>query len=133
MGWRSKLIHPKCFTLKWIQQKREEFGNVDPGILEKSIHALALLTHLSDSGLDFVFRGGTSLLLHLKAIHRLSIDIDIVCNEFPEKLLSVLESISEKHPFVGFKEDIRGARGLPNRRHFQFFSPWQVNSSIYKN
>lgn len=48
------MIHPKRFLLQWIQAIRDELGVTDPGILEKSIHALALLSHLSDSGVEFV-------------------------------------------------------------------------------
>jgi hypothetical protein len=120
-GKGSTMIHRKCFTLQWLQEKREEFGIADRGILEKSIHALALLAHLSDSGLQFVFKGGTSLLLHLNPIRRLSIDIDIVCPETPDTLNSILATIAQKPPFHSFKEADRGARGLPNRRHFHFF------------
>ncbi|MFC1584543.1 nucleotidyl transferase AbiEii/AbiGii toxin family protein [Fibrobacterota bacterium] len=115
------MINPKCFTLDWIQEKRSELKAVDPGILEKSIHALALLGHLADSELDFVFKGGTSLLLHLSPIRRLSIDIDIVCGAPANDLERVLNKISSLPPFNKVEPDERGNRGLPKRRHFKFF------------
>lgn len=115
------MLSARCFTSEWVNQKRSELSVQDPGILEKSIHALALLSHLSTTGLPFIFKGGTSLLLHLKRIRRLSIDIDIVCGVPKADLDAKLESISKIHPFIGFKEDDRGQRGLPNRRHFKFF------------
>ncbi len=37
-----------------------------------------LLEGLSKSVLDFVFKGGTSLILLLNTLNRLSIDIDII-------------------------------------------------------
>lgn len=68
------MIANQCFTKEWITRKREEMGSVDPVLLEKSIHALALLCALSESSLQFVFKGGTSIILLLKEFHRLSID-----------------------------------------------------------
>jgi predicted nucleotidyltransferase component of viral defense system len=44
------------------------------------VYALHLLERLKANGLNFVFKGGTSLLLLLKEGNRFSIDIDIICN-----------------------------------------------------
>lgn len=115
------MLSSRCFTSEWIKQKQKDLLIKSPGILEKSIHAFALLAHLSESGLPFIFKGGTSLLLHLKQIRRLSIDIDIVCGVSKGDLDSLLKSIEKKHPFTGYAEDDRGQQGLPNRRHFKFF------------
>jgi predicted nucleotidyltransferase component of viral defense system len=123
------MLSARCYTSEWVNQKRFELSVQDPGILEKSIHALALLSHLSASGLPFIFKGGTSLLLHLKQIRRLSIDIDIVCGIQKSDLDPLLESIGTMSPFIRFQEDERGHRGLPNRRHFKFF----FNSNVVKN
>lgn len=114
------MINPRCFSNEWILAKKEEIGAVQRHTLEKSIYALALLTHLSESGLEFIFKGGTSLLLHLSPIKRLSIDIDIICTEPAEKLEQTLGKIGALAPFNKMVEDERGHRGLPNRRHFQF-------------
>jgi len=122
------MISSECFSADWIKKKRKELVAQDPGILEKCIHALALLSHLSESGLDFIFKGGTSLLLHLQQVRRLSIDIDIICSASIEMLDSVLQSICIISPFVGYEENERGNRGLPNRRHFKFF----FNSNVGK-
>jgi len=122
------MLSARCFSSDWIKQKRKDLSAQDPGILEKSIHALALLSHLSNSGLPFIFKGGTSLLLHLQQIRRLSIDIDIICGLAKAELDLVLHSISKNPPFIGHAEDIRENQGLPNRRHFKFF----FNSNIGK-
>jgi len=71
------MIANQCLTEEWIARKRGDMGNVDPALLEKSIHALALLCALGESSIPFVFKGGTSMILLLKEFHRLSIDIDI--------------------------------------------------------
>ena len=68
------MIAEQCFTSDWQARKREELGGCDPVLLEKTIHAFALLDALAARGLEFVFKGGTSLLLRLPRIRRLSID-----------------------------------------------------------
>lgn len=110
------MISQHCFTSEWIDKQRRELGGADPVILEKSIHALALVCLLRTYGLPFVFKGGTSLLLHLDPIRRLSIDADIVTKTFGDELTAALEHAANEKPFVKFEEDERGHRGLPHRR-----------------
>lgn len=43
------MIDPKCFSKEWITQKVEELGYPDKNLLEKSIHAFALLDMLASS------------------------------------------------------------------------------------
>jgi len=116
------MIEHDCFKKSWIDDKRQELRVMDPGLLEKCIHALQLLGRLSEEGgFEFVFKGGTSLILLLANLRRLSIDIDIVSTAAPAKYEPVLESIGRTAPFMGFEENDRGADRLPRRRHFKFF------------
>ncbi len=114
------MIADECFSGEWQARKREELGGCDPVLLEKTIHAFTLLDALASRGLDFVFKGGTSLLLRLPRIRRLSIDADIFCHEPPEKLDALLAEASRAQPFTGMTEDDRGAHRVPSRRHFKF-------------
>ena len=114
------MISGECFTSEWQTRKREELGGCDPVLLEKTIHAFALLDALATRGLEFVFKGGTSLLLRLPRIRRLSIDVDIFCHESPEKLNRLLAEVSQTPPFTGMTEDDRGEHRIPARRHFKF-------------
>ena len=66
------MIKVETFTLNWIKQvnkeqnwfrKDDQFKN-----FEKAIMALKLLENLKLSGLEFVFKGGTSLLLLFKKL-----------------------------------------------------------------
>jgi len=114
------MIENKCFTASWIGQKRREIGRVDPVLLEKSIHAMALLCGLASSKMPFVFKGGTSLILLIKDFHRLSVDVDIVTDIPRSEYELVLEEIGKKAPFLGYAEDKRGHLGLPRRTHFKF-------------
>lgn len=115
------MLAAHCFTNAWQAQKREEIGGCDPVLLEKTIHAFALLDALAARGLEFVFKGGTSLLLRLPRIRRLSIDADIYCQEPHEKLNPLLDEISRQEPFIRMTEDDRGDHRVPARRHFKFF------------
>lgn len=114
------MISGECFTSGWQARKREELGGCAPVLLEKTIHAIALLDALAEQGLDFVFKGGTSLLLRLPRIRRLSIDADILCQEMPEKLDTLLAMVARNSPFIRFTEDDRGPDRIPARRHFKF-------------
>ncbi len=109
------------FQPDWINQQRRQLGSCDPGILEKCVHALTLLGYLVESGLPFIFKGGTSLLLHMPQVRRLSRDIDIVCGQPPAEVNAVVQGIGARAPFLRWQEDDRGVRGLPQRRHFKFF------------
>lgn len=122
------MIAKQCLSKEWIARKRGEMSSVDPALLEKSIHAFALLCALSESGMLFVFKGGTSIILLLKEFHRLSIDVDIVTLVPRTEYEPLLAEIGRKPPFLGHGEDKRGERGLPHRTHFKFF----YNSVISK-
>jgi len=120
------MISQGCFSRDYIQEQRENLGSGDLIIIEKSICALALLGNLAETELQFIFKGGTSLLLHLPRIRRLSIDIDIMCSATDGELNLIIDSIASLPPFVRAEENDRGARGLPERRHFKFFYPSAV-------
>jgi len=119
------MFSERVYTRAWADQERRKLGNCDPGLLEKCVRALTLLGHLAESGLPFMFKGGTSILLHLPDIRRLSIDIDIVSPASNEELDRVVAKIGKTAPFIHSEESIRdtasGREPLPHRRHFQFF------------
>lgn len=115
------MISDRCFTEEHIEQQSQIMTGASPVMIEKCIHALALLCHLAETDLEFIFKGGTSLLLHLPQIRRLSIDIDILCKAENDQLDSIVDGLPSLAPFTRQEEDERGARGLPERRHFKFF------------
>jgi len=115
------VVISKCFTSEWILAKRAEFGGGDPVLIEKTIHAFALLCHLARRGVPLVFKGGTSLLLRLPRPKRLSIDVDILCPLQATELDPILADIGRATPFLRHEEDHRDPRRLPARRHFKFF------------
>lgn len=65
------MIDLKSLSPEWIAEKRKKY-NKDPGLMENMIYALHLLEQLKLSGLDFIFKGGTSLVLTLNEPQRFS-------------------------------------------------------------
>jgi hypothetical protein len=58
------MIDKSTYEIEWIEQLADQLGKRgDPKILEKVIYAFTLLEQLKIAGLDFIFKGGTSLLL----------------------------------------------------------------------
>jgi len=68
--------------IDWINEASAKNNKADKILVEKLIRALLLLEGLSSSGLNFIFKGGTALMLLHDSTKRLSIDIDII---MPEK------------------------------------------------
>lgn len=106
-------------------------GNCGVDVLETTIMAFVLLGKLAERDIPFVFKGGTSVLLHVDPIRRLSRDIDIVCSLPAEELDPILEEIGREAPFTGFREDARDPEALPNRRHFKFSYQSRVSTSSW--
>ena len=114
-------IKPECFTPEWISEQKNKFPKIDFILLEKTIYAFELLAQLSIHKLDFIFKGGTSLILLLPEIKRLSIDIDILTLEKPEILEQTFPSIIKNSPFLRWEEDTRNSRTDIPKKHYKFF------------
>ena len=121
----KSLFPERVYTPDWAERERRKLGNCDPGLLERCVVALSLLGHLAESGLPLLFKGGTSLLLHLPAVRRLSVDIDIVCPATDVELDRVVGGVGGRPPFLGWEQDVRGTAAgrepLPRRRHFKLW------------
>lgn len=103
----------------WIMEIRNKPQTpADPILIEKMILALFLLENLHDSGLDFIFKGGTCLLLLLGTLKRFSIDIDIVLDT-DEGLDVALQSIIQRGIFHRFEKNERS--GAVPKCHYKFF------------
>lgn len=117
------MIKDKCFTEEWLNQfkKQKDYKRIDTIILEKMIHALHLLERLKAHGLEFVFKGGTSLVLLLKEGNRFSIDIDIVCKAKRKDLEQTLNKVIETSHFTEWKLDEHRSyqSGVP-KAHYKF-------------
>jgi hypothetical protein len=117
------MIKEHCFTDEWLdsfKQKREH-RTIDKAILEKMIYALHLLESIKANGLDFTFKGGTSLILLLEEGNRFSIDIDIICKTNRETLETILNKVIDSSRFKSFELDEHRSyrEGVP-KAHYSF-------------
>jgi hypothetical protein len=127
------MIREQCFTRKWLEdfKKQKEHKSIQVDILERMIYALHLLEKLKSKGLEFTFKGGTSLVLLLKEGTRFSIDIDIVCQAERVAVEKVLHEVVEDSKFSTFVlDENRSYRaGLP-KAHYKFLFDSTVNPKV---
>ena len=114
----------------WIAEKRKEYRK-DPNLMESMIYALYLLEQLKMTGFDFVFKGGTSLILLMSKPKRFSVDIDIIVDPktTKEKLEEYFAQIVEQSNFVRFELDAKRSyqKNFP-KAHYKF--PYHSNFAV---
>lgn len=112
------MISPVCFSKEWLREQAYTIKARDVRNLEKCVLALELVGRLKKAGLEFIFKGGTSLLLLTDQPRRLSIDVDILCLESQEKLEEVLDKVLGGC-FVSWEHQEHRDREAPPTRHFR--------------
>src|SRR5690554_7544891 len=103
------MINQKEISNEWLSQVSKRHRNADKILVEKVIRALLLLEGLAKQRLDFVFKGGTALMLILDSSKRLSIDIDIIIEKEPKDLEEILSNLLEPQRFIRFELQERKA------------------------
>ena len=91
----------------------------DPQLIERALYALGLLEALTQTGLKFIFKGGSSLMLLLEHPMRLSTDIDIVVEPGTD-IIHYIEEAAKIFPFVTYDEQTRIGKNNIEKRHFKF-------------
>jgi len=116
------MISKESFGKEWILSQSKTIGKADPNLVELVIYAFTLLEKLVTHKLDFVFKGGTALLLLLPELKRFSTDIDILCTADKNKIETILESICNDSVFNRWELDDRRSYqpGIP-KAHYKFF------------
>jgi len=117
------MINIKSLSVDWISEKRNIYKK-DPSLMESMIHALYLLEQLKLSGLDFIFKGGTSLILLLEEPKRFSVDIDVIVK--PEisrdELERYLSETADTSAFIRMElDEKRSYNGEIPKAHYIFF------------
>ena len=104
-----------------LENLRKELQFKDAGIFEKSVYAFILLGELLRVYPEVIFKGGTSLLLHIFPPERLSIDIDILLPPEAEEGLenNLVKMVAQSNWFDSVEEDKRQRR-IP-KAHYKFF------------
>jgi len=114
------MISEYSYSKDWLDNLRVLNKKIDPSLCEKMIRALGLLEALVTNKLDFVFKGGTSLILLIEKPERFSIDIDINTTASKDEVEKVIESLSRSSLFKRFIEKERPDRGIP-KAHYYFY------------
>ena len=104
-----------------MESLRKELGFKDPGIFEKAVYAFDLLSELFGIYPNLIFKGGTSILLHIFPPARLSIDIDVLLPVKERAGLkdALIKMATAAEWFDTVEEDIRGGK-IP-KAHYKFY------------
>jgi hypothetical protein len=116
------MIDIKSLSAEWIAEKRTKYSK-DPNLMESMIYALYLLEQLQLTGLDFIFKGGTSLILLMEEPKRFSVDIDIIISPkiSREELEKYLSKIVETSVFKRIQlDEKRSYNGDIPKAHYNF-------------
>ena len=101
------MIQPNSYTTEWLEARVKEYEANSYDLAEKMIYAFTLLEQLRMKGLDFIFKGGTSLVLMLDHFHRFSKDIDIMLPAKPENLTAIFDAIVADTSFIRWEQSER--------------------------
>jgi len=118
------MIKKESYSPAWLDAKVKEYDATSYDLAEKMMHAFMLLEQLKLKGLDFIFKGGTALVLMTEEFHRFSKDIDIIIHEEPKNLKEVFDAIVADTDFVRWEESERqnDEFDVP-KKHFKFYYP----------
>jgi predicted nucleotidyltransferase component of viral defense system len=115
------MINKESLAIEWLKETSTKFRNTDIILVEKTVRALHLLEGLVESGLEFVFKGGTALMLMQgENPKRLSIDIDIILPKRPNNLAEILQDITTKRAFISVEERLRKVDYDITKAHYKF-------------
>lgn len=120
----AEQIRNKEMLEESINELKKENPAANLQLLEKTIGALYLVENLAGNGLDFIFKGGTSLVLLLNVLKRFSVDVDIITTESKRKVLQCINNIVENdNIFIRVEENKRenSASQRMDLQHYKFF------------
>lgn len=113
------MVLEKCFTDEFITSKAG--NNIDKKkVYEKVVYAFYLLEKIANLNYDFVFKGGTSLMLLLNTFNRFSVDIDILMKPKDQDAICNDIFILKDDIFIEVEEDKRKPVDII-KRHFKFY------------
>lgn len=121
------MIKKEAYSIEWLEAKVKEVDAASYDLAEKMMYAFTLLEHLKIKGLDFIFKGGTALVLMTEEFHRFSKDIDIVVQKNPtedtlKELENIFDAVVADTPFIKWEESERQNDEFQvPKRHFKFY------------
>jgi len=120
------MIASQSTSKEWIESISKS-KKADKILVEKVIRALILLEGLKESGLDFIFKGGTALMLLFGSSKRLSIDIDIILPDKELDLSGILDEICKNRGFIRYEKQNRKAGTKIKKDHYKLFFTSSLN------
>lgn len=115
------MISKDSLNIDWITKVSSANRKADKILVEKVIRAFLLLEGLAKQDLDFVFKGGTALMLILDSSKRLSIDIDIIIEKEPKDLEKIFNDLLVPQGFERFELQERKAATNIQKDHYKFY------------
>lgn len=114
------MISENSFQKEWLLEMVGTYPR-DPIIVEKVIRALVLLEALVKFELQFIFKGGTALMLMIQEPRRFSIDIDIIVAKETKGIEKILDKIVANTDFSKWDENKRTGTSTIQKRHFKLY------------
>ncbi len=116
------MINANTYTTEWLDARVKEYDVYSYDLAEKMTYAITLLEQLRFKGLDFIFKGGTSLVLMLDHFHRFSKDIDILLPEKPANLFEIFDAIVADTQFIRWEPSERKNDEFQvPKEHYKFY------------
>jgi len=115
------MIDNKTLNIEWINEVSAKNRNADKILVEKVIRALYLLEGLAKTELDFVFKGGSALMLLMDSSKRLSIDIDIILHDDTVNLEKHFNEILPQQSFTRLELQKRNTKSKIKKAHYKFY------------
>ena len=112
------MIKKETYTIEYVNSLRDNYMK-DPSLLERVLFAFGLLEAITRTGMPFIFKGGTSLMLILDHPLRLSTDIDILVQPGTD-VDHYIKEAARIFPFKTFEESHRVGKNNIEKRHFKF-------------
>jgi len=115
--------NPEYFTVDHIEKNRK---NTSAVLAEQVVHSLELVSLLVYEGLDFLFKGGNSLLVLLEHPQRFSIDVDIASGETKEHVEEILDKlVKDSDLFTRWERRVHKTKPwLPMTSYYMFYNSY---------
>ncbi|RYY08041.1 MAG: hypothetical protein EOP43_01350 [Sphingobacteriaceae bacterium] len=115
------MISHDSLTLEWLNEVSLKNRKADKILVEKVIRALLLLEGLVKGELEFIFKGGTALMLLNDSTKRLSIDIDVIVSDQTQDLEAIFDHLISEQGFIRYEIQERNTNSNIEKAHYKFY------------
>jgi hypothetical protein len=116
------MLSKENYTKEHIEELQKHYPKVSLGVFEMTMYAFGLLQRLVSSKLDFVFKGGTSLMLLLPEPQRVSTDIDILVKPGTD-LGPYIADLEHEFPLLRVSHQAINSKNGVQIAHYSFACP----------